>query len=196
MQSKLNKKSIDQLIAMCAHNDEQAQMEVYHRYHQAMFVTALKIVHNKMDAEDVMQDSFLIAFQHLSQYRGENNFGGWLKKIVINKGIEYHRNKKKKLKLVKEHKPDAYENETNETKKLIHNELLVALKSLKPRYKNALSLMYLEGYDYEELMEILNLSYGNCRTLISRAKEKLKEKMKPKTPNKSEKTYPKSKSNL
>jgi len=51
----------------------QAQMEVYERYHQAMFATALKIVHNKMDAEDIMQESFLIAFNRIDQYKGENN---------------------------------------------------------------------------------------------------------------------------
>jgi len=53
----------------------QAQMEVYERYHQAMFATALKIVHNKMDAEDIMQESFLIAFNRIDQYKGENNWG-------------------------------------------------------------------------------------------------------------------------
>ena len=50
-------------------------MEVYERYHQAMFATALKIVHNKMDAEDIMQESFLIAFNRIDQYKGENNWG-------------------------------------------------------------------------------------------------------------------------
>jgi len=54
----------------------QAQIEVYERKHQAMFVTALKIVHNKMDAEDIIQESFLIAFNRIDQYKGENNFLG------------------------------------------------------------------------------------------------------------------------
>ena len=65
-----------------------------------------------------------------------------------------------------------------EVKNPIHQELLNAMDELNPRYKNALSLMYLEGYDYEELTEVLQLSYGSCRTLISRAKEQLKLKMK------------------
>jgi len=55
-------------------------MEVYERYHQAMYVTALKIVHNTMDAEDIMQESFLIAFNRIDQYKGENNFGAGLNK--------------------------------------------------------------------------------------------------------------------
>ena len=53
--------------------------------------------------------------------------------------------------------------------------LEAALNQLKGRYRTALVLMYLEGYDYDELSEILKLSYGNCRTLISRAKTQLKQ---------------------
>ena len=153
-------------------------MEVYERYHQAMFATALKIVHNKMDAEDIMQESFLIAFNRIDQYKGENNFGGWLKKIIIRKSIQHHRDQKRELKLVEELKTQTHDEPFNETKIPSHKELLKALDNLNPRYKNALSLMYLEGYDYEELTEVLQLNYGSCRTLISRAKEQLKLKMK------------------
>ena len=153
-------------------------MEVYDRYHQAMFITALKIVHNKMDAEDIMQESFLTAFNRIGQYKGENNFGGWLKQIIIRKSIQHHRDQKKELKLVEELKTQAHDEPFSETKSSTHKELLNALDDLNPRYKNALSLMYLEGYDYEELTEVLQLNYGSCRTLISRAKEQLKLKMK------------------
>ncbi|MDO7581782.1 MAG: sigma-70 family RNA polymerase sigma factor [Flavobacteriaceae bacterium] len=94
----------------------QAQMEVYERYHQAMFATALKIVHNKMDAEDIMQESFLIAFNRIDQYKGENNFGGWLKKIIIRKSIQHHRDQKRELKLVEELKTQTHDEPFNETK--------------------------------------------------------------------------------
>ena len=56
-------------------------------------------------------------------------------------------------------------------------QLQQALNQLKTRYRNVLILMYFEGYDYEEISDILNLNYGNCRTLVSRAKEQLKQKM-------------------
>ena len=131
----------------------QAQMEVYERYHQAMFVTALKIVYNTMDAEDIMQESFLIAFNRIDQHKGESNFGGWLKKIIIRKSIQHHRDQKKELKLVEELKTKTQDEPHGEVKNPIHQELLNALDELNPRYKNALSLMYLEGYNYEELTE-------------------------------------------
>ncbi|MDG1386224.1 MAG: sigma-70 family RNA polymerase sigma factor [Flavobacteriaceae bacterium] len=73
---KLKDKKVDELLELCKHNHAQAQMEVYDRYHQAMFIIALKIVHNKMDAKDIMQEGFLTAFNRIDQYKGENNFGG------------------------------------------------------------------------------------------------------------------------
>ena len=177
-QLKLKDKKVDELLELCKHNHAQAQMEVYNRYHQTMFITALKIVHNKMDAEDIMQEGFLTAFNRIDQYKGENNFGGWLKQIIIRKSIQHHRDQRKELKLVEELKTQTHDEPFSETKSPTHNELLNALNDLNPRYKNALSLMYLEGYDYEELTEVLQLTYGSCRTLISRAKEQLKLKMK------------------
>lgn len=174
----MNDKTVDELLELCRLQHVQAQMEVYERYHQAMFVTALKIVHNTMDAEDIMQESFLIAFNRIDQYKGNDNFGGWLKQIITRKSIQHHRDHKKKLKLVEELKTKTQDDHNNEVKNTIHQKLLDALDELNPRYKNALSLMYLEGYDYEEITEILKLSYGSCRTLISRAKEQLKLKMK------------------
>jgi len=174
----LKDKKVDELLELCRHNHVQAQMEVYKRYHQAMFVTALKIVHNKMDAEDIMQEGFLIAFNRIDQYKGENNFGGWLKQIILRKSIQHQRDQKKELKLVEKLKTHTHDEPYGEVNNPIHKQLLNALNDLNPRYKNALSLMYLEGYDYEELTEILQLSYGSCRTLISRAKEQLKLKIK------------------
>lgn len=175
----MKNKSVDKLIDLCKKNNTQAQIEIYDRYHKAMFTSALKIVHHKVDAEDIMQESFLTAFNKLDQYRGDNNFGGWLKKIVIRKSIENYNVKMKEIELKQEIKGNLFvENSENldfDSEK--HKDLISALSNLNPRYRNALSLMYLEGYDYEELVEILNLSYGSCRTLISRAKEQLKKKL-------------------
>ena len=92
-----------------------------------------------------MQEGFLAAFNRIDQYKGENNFGGWLKQIIIRKSIQHHRDQKKELKLVEELKTQTHDEPFSETKSPTHNELLNALNDLNPRFKNALSLMYLEG---------------------------------------------------
>ena len=169
---------IDLLIQLCKQKDEPAQMEVYNRYHLAMYHSALRIVQNRVDAEDVMQDSFLTAFEKLEQYKGGNKFGGWLKQITLRKALHFYekRNKQKTSPL----EDDCYY--VNEDSSLDQDnapavQLQKVLNELRPRYRNALLLMYFEGYDYDELCSILKLSYGSCRTLISRAKEQLKQKL-------------------
>ena len=86
--------SIDQLLPLCKAKDERAQLEVYQRYHLAMYHSALRIVRNPVDAEDLMHEGFLTAFEKLEQYKGENKFGGWLKQIVLRKAFNLVKQKK------------------------------------------------------------------------------------------------------
>ena len=80
--------SIDQLLPLCKEKDQRAQLEVYQRYHLAMYHSALRIVRNPVDAEDIMHEGFLTAFEKLAQYKGDNKFSGWLKQIVIRKAFK------------------------------------------------------------------------------------------------------------
>ena len=176
MKKMLDQLTIDELLLRCQKKDQRAQMEVYQRYHKAMYHSALRIVQNPVDAEDVMHDGFLTAFEKIKQYKGENKFGGWLKQITLRKALNHIQNKEKNrwTELKEEQLEETFEGEITLTEEQTAT-LEVALTQLKDRYRTALVLMYLEGYDYDELSEILKLSYGNCRTLISRAKTQLKQ---------------------
>ena len=170
--------SIDQLLPLCKEQDERAQLEVYQRYHLSIYHSALRIVRNPVDAEDLMHEGFLTAFEKLDQYKGENKFGGWLKQIVLRKAFNFVKQKEKTIRYNMNEAvlPTTTEEKTEDDKVQIKR-LQEALNQLKDRYRNVLILMYFEGYDYEEISSILNLSYGNCRTLVSRAKDQLKQKM-------------------
>ncbi|HKK12491.1 MAG TPA: RNA polymerase sigma factor, partial [Flavobacteriaceae bacterium] len=91
----LANQNIEQLIALCKKDNQQAQMEVYNRYYKAMYNTAFRILKNSYEAEDVMQDSFLTAFTKLDSLKEISTFGSWLKRIVINNSI-YHYKKNSK----------------------------------------------------------------------------------------------------
>ena len=174
----VQKMSIDQLLPLCKEQDERAQLEVYQRYHLAMYHSALRIVRNPVEAEDLMQEGFLTAFEKLDQYKGGNKFGGWLKQIVLRKAFNLAKQKEKTshYSINEVILPETTTEKPEENKAQIE-QLQQALNQLKTRYRNVLILMYFEGYDYEEISDILNLNYGNCRTLVSRAKEQLKQKM-------------------
>lgn len=174
----VQKMSIDQLLPLCKEQDERAQLEVYQRYHLAMYHSALRIVRNPVEAEDLMQEGFLTAFEKLDQYKGGNKFGGWLKQIVLRKAFNLAKQKEKKshYSINEVILPETTTEKTEEDKAQIV-QLQQALNQLKTRYRHVLILMYFEGYDYEEISDIFNLNYDNCRTLVSRAKEQLKQKM-------------------
>ncbi len=146
-----------------------------------MFNTSLRILKNSFEAEDVMQESFLVAFTKLGTFKGEVTFGSWLKRIVINKSITQLRknNKYEEVSLDKVASPDSYwdESETDniEYTMLKAKDISEAINQLKDNYRLALTLNLIEGYDYEEIAEIMKITYQNSRTTISRAKNKLRQ---------------------
>lgn len=166
---------INQLIERCKKGDNKAQFAIYKLYYKAMYNTAFRIVNDSFEAEDVMQESFLSAFTKLNSFSEKVAFGAWLKKIVINKSItslkKMHKFEKVPLEKValKEIEEDSSDyGEPNAS------EVLNKISALKNNYKVALTLNLIEGYDCEEIAQIMDISYENTRTTISRAKNKLR----------------------
>lgn len=148
-----------------------------------MYNTALRIVKDPAEAEDVMQEAFIKAFSKMNSFQGKSTFGAWLKKITVNLSINSF-NKQSKFKSVSYE--DQFKYETEEVQGIDIQEeetnsrlkrLLKAMEGLKESYRVALNLHLIEGYDYDEICEILDISSANCRTLISRAKESLRKKL-------------------
>ena len=83
-----------ELIDGCRRGDQKAQFQIYKLYYKAMYNTSLRIVKSTMDAEDIMQEAFLTAFENIASYSGTVSFGAWLKKIVQNKSFDYLRRSK------------------------------------------------------------------------------------------------------
>lgn len=172
----------DVLLQACMQGDRRAQLEIYDRYYRAMYNTAVRIVKDSAEAEDIMQESFLSAFTKLHTFKGEVTFGAWLKRIVINNSIYQYRKKQKHQEvglesvMYKVEDKDVAGMETGSTEQMAQK-VLETLNQLKDSYRISLTLHLIEGYDYEEICEITGMSYGNCRTTISRAKESLRKKL-------------------
>jgi RNA polymerase sigma-70 factor (ECF subfamily) len=147
-----------------------------------MYNTALRIVNDEFEAEDVMQEAFMNCFAKIETYKGEVAFGAWLKKIVINKSLTSLKKTKKKgevklneleykLEDTSEDQLGVAEDEMNGKVKMVQR----ALSSLQENYRVALQLSLFEGFDNEEIAEIMQITNENCRTTISRAKTKLRQ---------------------
>ena len=176
------KEHIDALLLLCLAGKQGAQLEVYNRYYKAMYNTSVRIVKDSAEAEDVMQESFLNAFTKLHSFKGEVTFGAWLKRIVVNNSIYHYRKQQKKNEVGLD--DIMYKVEDNEAvvsdhglTKLKAQKVMETMNSLKDNYRLSLTLHLIEGYDYEEISSIMNISNANCRTMVSRAKQSLRNKL-------------------
>lgn len=166
-----------ELIKKCRKGDQRSQMQIYKLYYKAMFNTSLRIVGNKSDAEDVMQDSFIDAFQKIDQYGEDGSFGGWLKRIVVNNSLDHLHKNKNETELKDHMEVVESENESDDMNKIRLVDIKEALKKIKEEYRVIISLYLFDGYDHEEISEILNISYNLSRTRYSRARKKLKDRI-------------------
>ena len=166
----------DELVERCKRGDPQSFQQLYRQYSKAMYNTSLRIVNNTADAEDVLQESFLDAFRSLHDFHYRSTFGAWLKKIVINKSINILRKRRNdfvdmestELQAVTDDEPaneEEMQYKVEEVKRMITR--------LPDGYRTVLSLYLLEGYDHEEISQILNISHNTVRTQYVRAKQKL-----------------------
>jgi len=139
-----------------------------------MYNSSLRIVGIPEEAEDVMQESFLTAFRKLKIYSREVSFGAWLKKIVINRSLDSLRKRKVLFEELHAELPVANEPEP-EVESITVEEVKSAINSLSDGYRTILSLILLEGYDHEEVSEILGIKNVTSRTQFSRARQRLRE---------------------
>jgi len=165
------------VIQSCRKNNRKAQVEVYKIYYKAMYNTSLRITNNATDAEDIMQESFLDAFRKIKSYNGDGSFGAWLKRIVINKSLDFVKARQSRMSLgqkimeQEEQKQDE-ESETADIDAKLQ-EVKSAMEKLPDDYRIILTLFLIEGYDHQEIAQILKTPYGNVRTRYSRARQRL-----------------------
>jgi RNA polymerase sigma-70 factor (ECF subfamily) len=173
----------EQLVELCKSGNQSAQLEIYNRYYKAMYNASFRIVKNNFEAEDIMQDSFLKAFTKLENLKDNKIFGAWLKRIVINNSIYHYKKSIQKNEVSLDDMLYKVEDNSEgveshyEFTNLKAQQVLDTMKTLKDNYRIALTLNLIEGYDYEEISDIMNISNANCRTTISRAKESLRQKL-------------------
>ncbi|MCF6332960.1 MAG: sigma-70 family RNA polymerase sigma factor [Draconibacterium sp.] len=168
-----------EIIDQCREGNQKAQFKLYKLYYKPMYSVSLRIVNNEMEAEDVMQEAFLNAFKKIDSYKGEVSFGAWLKKIIVNRSLDYLKKRKVKFEEVNEKTAQISEYQI-ETKEIDVQTIQKAIQKLPDGYRIVLSLYLIEGYDHEEISQILGISNSASRTQFLRAKNKLRESLKNK----------------
>ncbi|HEY0651722.1 MAG TPA: RNA polymerase sigma factor [Chryseosolibacter sp.] len=164
------------LIERCKSGERDAHYRIYKLYSRAMYNVAYRITGREEDAEDALQEAFISGFRNLESYRGDAAFGAWIKRIVVNKAINIV--KKRRF----ESMPDddrfdvADSDDTAEYKDdLTVDRVKHAIAQLPDGYRSVLTLYLLEGYDHQEIAEIMEISESTSKSQLNRAKAKLRE---------------------
>lgn len=171
---------ITDIIERSKKGNRQAQYQLYKMYSKAMFNICYRMMNDRSDAEDMLQESFSEAFRRLDSFRQESTFGAWLKMIVINRCINEIKRKKAQLEffddmsLFEEDEDGTDDYETG----LSADKIRKAMEGLPKGSRMIFSLYLLEGYDHQEISEILNISESNSKTQYMRAKQRIKEILK------------------
>ena len=132
------------------------------------------MLNNRTDAEDMLQEIFSDAFSRLQSFRFDSTIGAWLKRITVNKCINEINRKKTKLEFVEEI-PEIISQEEEEKMGLSVDKVKSAMEVLPNGSRIVFSLYLLEGYDHEEIGQILNISESTSKTQFMRAKQRVKE---------------------
>lgn len=171
------------IIEKCRQNNRIAQLQLYKQYCDGMYIVAMRFMKDSMEAEDIVQEAFIKAFSKLDQFKAEVTFGAWLKRIVINKCIDCLKSKKQHLQELDEVHlkvvDSNYENEWLVEDTITIEEVKDAIQSLPEKYQYVVMLYLVEGYDHQEISEILNITEIASRTQLSRGKLKLKALLTP-----------------
>ncbi|MFK7812030.1 MAG: RNA polymerase sigma factor [Maribacter sp.] len=169
------------IVEQCKANNRRAQLKLYKQYCNGMFCVAMRFLKNEDDAEDVIQESFVKAFSKIHQFKGDVTFGAWLKRIVINKSIDFLKKKQQKLIELDEGYMHVEADENWSVEEGISlDEVRQAIEGLPDKYKYVVMMFLMEGFDHSEISQVLNITESACRTRLSRGKGFLKELLKSK----------------
>lgn len=165
---------LEELIVECKKNNPKAQEQLYQLYAKNFYGLCLKYSPNYADAQDNLQDGFIIIFKKIDQYSGKGSFEGWAKRIMINNALQKYRGIRY-LEVI--HDNIADEEVAIEDENVPLDYLMKIIQKLPDQYRLVFSLYVLDGYSHKEISEMLKITTGTTKSNLSRARLILKEKI-------------------
>lgn len=166
------------LVKQCRKGSRKAQFQLYELYSRQMYSASLRIVQDTQEAEDIMQEAFLTAFNKIDTYRGEVPIGAWIRKIVVNRSLDALRKRKMEFETTEEIQDEPDVANDNMEVNLSIEQVKNCIMELPDSYRTILSLYLLEGYDHEEISQILQITNSTSRSQYARARKKLQVKVR------------------
>ncbi|WP_432672466.1 RNA polymerase sigma factor [Flavobacterium sp. SM2513] len=167
---------LDQLINDCKKNDAKAQEQIYKLLAPKFFGVCLKYSTNYAEAEDNMQDGFIIIFKKIEQFQFKGSFEGWAKRIMINNALQKYRTQVRFLEVVNDTIVEEDIPEIDD-ENISLDYLMQIIQELPDRYRMVFNLYVLDGYSHKEIAEMLEITTGTTKSNLARARIILKEKI-------------------
>ncbi len=170
-------KKIEKYIEGCRKGDSLAQFQLFDMFSKAMYNVAYRFFFDEMIAEDVVQESFILAFKNIKKFKGDSTFGYWLKRIVINKSITEVRKQKVKFESLSDRFNDIESDDVDES--IDYSLLYKAIEKLPQSARIILNLYVFEEYKHQDIASALGITESTSRTQYRRAKMLLLEQLEP-----------------
>ncbi len=174
---------LDELIKECQQNSIRAQEQLYRLLSPKLFAVCLKYSRSREDAEDNLQDGFLLLFNKIGQFRFQGSFEGWAKRVMVNHVLQKYRTPGR-FEIVSENMPEEAEVEL-ETEDVPMEFLVQIIQELPDRYRMVFSLYVIDGYSHKEIAEMMGITDGTSKSNLARARMILKEKIEARQQGKS-----------
>lgn len=166
---------IEKLIDGCKEGNTKSQEQIYRLLAPKLFAVCLKYSKSYEEAQDNLQDGFLLIFEKISQFNYKGSFEGWAKRVIINYILQQYR-KQNLFEIVSENYPEEVEVEIEEDSISI-DFLTRIIQELPDRYRLVFNLYVLDGYSHKEIAEMLEINIGTSKSNLARAKAILREKI-------------------
>jgi RNA polymerase sigma-70 factor (ECF subfamily) len=172
-----------QLVARAQQGDEEAFAALYEMHKRRVYSLCLRMTGNTAEAEDLAQEAFLQLFRKISTFRGESAFSTWLHRLAVN--VVLMRLRKRGLQQVSLDEVDSSQDEPvkrdygDNDRRLMGSvdriSLTRAIDELPPGYRTVFVLHDIEGYEHNEIAEIMDCSVGNSKSQLHKARMKLRD---------------------
>ncbi len=171
--------SDEELIKGCIKEDESSQRELFHRYAGKMLGVCQRYARNSADAEDIVQDSFIKIFEKIHQFKSEGSFEGWIRRIVVNTALKKYTIIRYEKEISGFEVTDRNESsmEASAYSHLNEKELLGLINNLPDGYRLIFNLFVIEGYQHEEIAQMLKIQPGTSRSQLVKARNMLKQQI-------------------
>ncbi|MET0465742.1 MAG: RNA polymerase sigma factor [Chitinophagaceae bacterium] len=165
------------VIKQAGSGDEKAQALLYHQFSKAMYNICLRMTASRQDAEDLLQESFVLAFRNLHQLKDAASFGGWLKRIIVNECIRYSRQKLRWQDLEDHHHELPEDDTGNWIREIPFQKINEEIKNLPQACRTVFNLYVMEDYAHKDIATALGISESTSKSQYHRARQLLKERI-------------------